>query len=69
MYLSKTETKQLELLKKKGPVERFILMTQLISGQFEFMKAGLRYTNSELDDEGFKQCLKDKMIKIYTLEH
>ena len=69
MYLSDSELIQLNLLKKKSPLERFIMMAQLIGNQFEFMKAGLKYRNPDINDEELKQCLKDKLIKIYTLKH
>jgi hypothetical protein len=35
MYLSQSEIKQLNLLKKKKPLERFLLMAQLIDEQKE----------------------------------
>ena len=69
MYLSNSELRQLDLLKKKTPVERFLLMTQLIAGQIEVMKAGIRYQNPHLDERGLKQCLKKRMLKIYSLKH
>ena len=69
MYLSNSELKQLDLLKKKSPVERFIIMTQLIAGQIEAMKAGIRYQNPNLDEKGLEQCFKERMLKIYSLKH
>ncbi len=69
MYLSDSEKEQLDLLKEKSPSERFLLMAQLISGQIEAMKAGLRYNNPDLDEEKLKQCLQTRMIKIYSLKH
>lgn len=69
MYLSNSEQKQLDLLKNKSPTERFLLMAQLISGQIEVMKAGIRHNNPDLDAEELKQCLKTRMRKIYSLKH
>lgn len=66
MYLSESELKQLNLLKKKTPAERFELMVQLIAGQFEAMKAGLRYKNPHMSDEELKECLKARMKAIYS---
>lgn len=69
MYLSYSEIQQLDLLKKKSPEKRFLLMIQLINAQFEVMKIGLKYQNPNMDDKGLEQCLKSKMIKIYSLKH
>jgi len=69
MYLSDSELQQLDLLKKKSPVERFLLMTQLIAEQIEFMKAGIRYRKPSIKDKELEKCLKDRMIKIYSLKH
>lgn len=44
-------------------------MIQLINAQFEVMKTGLKYQNPNMDDKGLEQCLKSKMIKIYSLKH
>ena len=68
MYLSNSELRQLDLLKKKTPVERFLLMTQLIQGQVEAMKAEIRRQNPNLDEKGLKQCFKERMFKIYSTE-
>lgn len=69
MYLSNSELKQLDLLKKKSPVERFLLMVQLIESQIEAMRAGIRYQNPKLDEKGVDKCLRERMIKIYSLKH
>ena len=69
MYLSHSEIKQLDLLKKKSPSERFLLMVQLIGSQIEAMKAGIRYKNPDIDDEELKQCLKERMRKMYSVKH
>jgi len=69
VYLTHSEIQQLDLLKKKSPSERFLLMVQLISGQIESMKAGIRYKNSNIDDKELEQCLKSRMKKIYSLKH
>lgn len=69
MYLSNSELKQLELLKKKNPVERFLMMVQLIDGQVEAMKAGLKHKNPGMSNEELNQCLKLRMKKIYSWKH
>lgn len=69
MYLSCSEIQQLELLKKKTPEDRFLLMSQLIQDQFEVMKAGLKYQNPGINAQGLEECLKNRMIKIYSWKH
>ncbi|MDP3731961.1 MAG: hypothetical protein Q8R31_02875, partial [Candidatus Omnitrophota bacterium] len=66
MYLSLSERRQLDLLKKKSPVDRFLLMAQLIEEQIEAMKAGLRYRSPELNDRELEKCLKERMLEIYS---
>jgi hypothetical protein len=68
MYLTPSEIQQLDLLKKKSPSDRFLLMSQLINDQFEAMKAGLKYKNPNIDGKELKQCLKSRMRKIYSLK-
>ncbi len=68
MYLTHSEIQQLDLLKKKSPSDRFLLMSQLINDQFEVMKAGLKYKNPNIDEKELKQCLKARMKKIYLLK-
>jgi hypothetical protein len=68
MYLTPSEIQQLDLLKKKSPSDRFLLMSQLINDQFEAMKAGLKYKNPNIDEKELKQCLKSRMRKIYSLK-
>ena len=68
MYLTHSEIQQLDLLKKRSPSDRFLLMSQLINDQFEVMKAGLKYKNPNIDEKELKQCLKSRMRKIYMLE-
>jgi hypothetical protein len=69
MRLSDSEIKQLDLLKKKSPAERFLLMAQLIQGQIEAIKAGIRYKNPDITEKDLKKCLKERMIRIYSLGH
>lgn len=69
MYLSSSELLQLDLLKKKSPLDRFLLMTQLIGEQIEAMKAGIRYRNPHIKEKELEKCLKERMIKIYSLKH
>ena len=66
MYLTHSEIQQLDLLKKKRPSDRFLLMVQLIGGQIETLKAGLRYKHPDIDNEELEQCLKSTMKKIYS---
>jgi len=68
MYLTHSEIQQLDLLKKKRPSDRFLLMVQLIGGQIEALKAGLRYKHPGIDNEELEQCLKSTMKKIYSLK-
>ncbi|MHC4307895.1 MAG: hypothetical protein ACYSR7_04650 [Planctomycetota bacterium] len=68
MYLTHYEIRQLDMIKKKSPSERFLLMSQLINDQFEVMKAGLKYKNPNIDEKELKQCLKARMKKIYLLK-
>lgn len=65
MYLTQSEFKQLDLLKQRSPIARFMMMADLIDSQIETMGAGLRYQNPGLTDKEIRQCLKKKMKKIY----
>lgn len=69
MYLTRSEIQQLDLLRRKKPSDRFSLMVQLIGGQIEAVKAGLKYKHPDIDDEELEQCLKSTMKKIYSLKH
>jgi hypothetical protein len=69
MLLSDSELQQLNLLKKKSPAERFAIMLQLIGGQLEAMKAGIRYKNPKMTTEELNKCLKERMLKIYSWKH
>lgn len=69
MYLTCSEIQQLNFLAKKTPNERFSLMAQLIAEQFEAMKAGIKYKNPNIDDKELQECLKNKMMRIYSLRH
>ncbi len=68
MNLTHSEIQQLDLLKKRSPTDRFLLMSQLINDQFEAMKAGIRYKNPTIDEKELKQCLRTRMRKIYSLK-
>ena len=68
MYLTHSEIRQLDLLKRKSPSERFLLISQFINDQFEVMKAGLKYKYPNIDEKELKQCLKTRTRKIYMLE-
>lgn len=69
MYLSTAELKQLQILKKKTPTDRFFLMLQLIAGQIEAMRAGLKYKYPKKDKKGIEKCLKENLSKIYSMKH
>ena len=69
MYLSISEIRQLDLLKKKSPAERFLFMAQLIEEQLEAMKAGIRYKNPKISNKELKRCLKERMLEIYSWKH
>lgn len=66
MYLSRSELQQLDLLKKKIPAERFVLMLQLIEEQVEAMRAGIRYQNPDMNEGEVEQCLKERIRTIYS---
>jgi len=57
MLLTKSELKQLDLLKTKKPLYRFSLMSQLINDQFEAMKAGIRFKNPTISTQELRECL------------
>jgi hypothetical protein len=69
MYLSHSELQQLDLLMKKSPSERFLLMAQLIGDQIEAMKAGIKYKNPAMDNKELYKCLKTRMREIYSWKH
>lgn len=69
MALSSSELQQLDLLKKKTPAQRFAIMLELIQGQIEAMKAGIRYRNPKISEEELKRCLKERVRKIYSWKH
>ncbi len=66
MHLSVSELKQLELLKKKSPQERFGMMLGLIQQQLEAMKCGIKYENPGMNEEELRGCLKKRMLEIYS---
>ncbi len=68
MYLSNSELKQLDLLKKKSPSDRFLLMIQLIGGQIEVMKAGIRYQNPNISKKELEKKFREEMLKIYSIK-
>lgn len=44
-------------------------MTDLINGQFKIMLAGIRYIHPKANKKELTRCLKERMIKIYSLNH
>jgi hypothetical protein len=69
MYLSASEIKQLEILGRKKPVERFLIMLDLIEGQLEAMRAGIRHQNPAFSDEEVELCLRQRITKTYSPKH
>jgi hypothetical protein len=69
MRLTEAEVYQLKLLKSKTPQERFCMMAGLIESQFRIMSAGLQYANPSADKKEIARCLKERMMKIYSLKH
>jgi hypothetical protein len=68
MYLSKLELKQLELLRKKTPAERFSMMFNLINTQIKAIKAGIRHDKGDISEEELEKCFKEKMMQIYSMK-
>ena len=60
------ERHQLELLKRKKPVERFLIMARLIQDQFDAMRAGIRHQHPELSAKELEECLRARMSRIYS---
>ncbi len=69
MEFSKAYIKQLEILKKKTPAERFLIMVDLIEGQIEAMRAGIRFKNPKFNNEEIEKCLKQRIRQSYSLKH
>ncbi|MCG2725850.1 MAG: hypothetical protein L6420_06280 [Elusimicrobia bacterium] len=68
MEFSEADIKQLEIFKAKKPAERFFIMIDLIAGQIEVMRAGIRFKNPEFNDEEIEKCLKQRIRRIYSLK-
>ncbi len=68
MHLSVSELKQLELLKKKSPQERFGIVLDLIQQQLEAMKSGIRYRNPGISEEELRDRFREMMMKIYSIK-
>ncbi|MEK7850225.1 MAG: hypothetical protein AAB213_05380 [Candidatus Omnitrophota bacterium] len=69
MYLTISELRQLDLLKKKSPAQRFAFMLELIEEQLEAMRAGIRYANPNMSEKELEKCLKERIWKIYSWKH
>lgn len=69
MKYSKAYIKQLEMLSVKTPAERFLIMTDLIEGQLEVMRAGIRFQNPKFTNEEIEKCLKQRIRQSYSLKH
>lgn len=59
----------MELLRTKKPVERFLMMASLIQDQFEMMRAGIQFKNPSISKKELNNCLRNKILKIYSLKH
>ncbi len=68
MKFSKAEIKQLKIHRAKTPAERFFIMADLIDGQFDVMRAGIRFQNPEFTNEEIEKCLKQRIRQIYSLK-
>ncbi|MFH1784546.1 MAG: hypothetical protein ABH868_06610 [bacterium] len=68
MYLTDSEIKQLELLKKKTPAQRFLMMADLINAQIEAMREGLKYKNPKMSDKEIDKCFRERMKEIYSMK-
>jgi hypothetical protein len=69
MFLSESQIRQLHLLKKKAPGERFFIMARLIAGEIEAMKAGIKYSKAGINEKELDKCLKVRMRQIYSWKH
>jgi hypothetical protein len=69
MELDPLEIEHLHLLKQKKPIERFLMMAQLIQTQIEAMKAGIRYRFPAFNEEEVHRCLQERMMQIYSWKH
>ena len=69
MKLSGADIKQIEILKKKAPVERFKMMLDLIGGQLDAMRAGIRHNNPAFSEEEVEKCLKKRIRETYSVKH
>lgn len=67
--MTKTELKQLEMLRAKTPEQRFAMMADLIGAQFEAMKAGIKFQNPEITGLELEKIFKERVRKIYSLKH
>ena len=65
MEFSKAYIKQLEILGLKTPAERFLIMTDLIEGQIEVMRAGIRFQNPKFTSKEIEKCLKQRIRQSY----
>ena len=43
-------------------------MLQLIAGQIEAMRAGLKYKNPKKNKKDIEKCLKENLSKIYSMK-
>jgi predicted metal-dependent TIM-barrel fold hydrolase len=68
MLFSEYDIKQMEILKARKPIERFLIMTDLIYGQINIMKAGIRFQNPGFNNKEIEKCLKEKIRQIYSLK-
>lgn len=67
--MTKSERKQLDMLRAKTPEQRFTMMSDLIDAQFGAMKAGIKFQNPEITDLELEKLFKERVRKIYSLKH
>lgn len=65
--MDQSEKHQLELLRQKKPLERFLLMSRLIQNQVDAMRAGIRHLHPGMPEKELRECLKTRMNRIYSL--
>ena len=66
--MDRHEKHQLKMLKQKKPIERFLMMARLIRSQHESMKAGIRHIHPDFSEKELQECLRTKMMQIYSLK-
>lgn len=66
--MTKTEIKQLEMMREKTPEQRFAMMTDLMGAQFDAMKAGIKFQNPRAGEAEINRLFKERLRKTYSLK-